>query len=417
MRQMRQLTVAVLLGITLVLGVSTADQAQTTGFATGLMPANGPNGGQTTGFAHGVIPANGPSGAEASRRIYVTGTTQISAPPNEMIASFSVTTTAPSVDECTLAQARKTDRLVQALKKRSGAAAKITAGSFTLFPYAMPALTAAAPTPIPLEWVFFATVTAYADSLPTIGKVIDAAMAAGATGVGSTGFGAEPTGAPPAVFNPDYAGGPGSGGRGAPKTKPFASMDIRVAAESASECTSRGSAITDRVKRAIKDALGGKGTVRVAMFQVNQMARSPRYGYQQRPQSPPRQGFRAHNTVQVETKDLGRLGAIITAGMGAGADHLDSVQFTLSNDSPVREEAVDRATQDAKAKAATVAKSMGVKLGDVMSISTNTFAQPQNVYGGQSGAFALAQTPGTRMAIRSGQVGFSANVTVAYAIK
>ena len=59
---------------------------------------------------------------------------------------------------------------------------------------------------------------------------------------------------------------------------------------------------------------------------------------------------------------------------------------------------------------------MGVKLGDVMGIFTNTSVQAQYVYGAQTGVFALAQTPATRM-IGSGQVAFSANVTVGYAIK
>ena len=106
----------------------------------------------------------------------------------------------------------------------------------------------------------------------------------------------------------------------------------------------------DRVKHAITDALGGKGTVRVAMFQVNRMSQSQQYGYQQPSQSPLRQGFRAHDTVKVETKNLGLLGAIITAGMGAGADSLDFVQFTLSDDSPASKEAIDSATRTPRPK-------------------------------------------------------------------
>jgi len=56
---------------------------------------------------------------------------------------------------------------------------------------------------------------------------------------------------------------------------------------------------------------------------------------------------------------------------------LNQVQFTLQNDSAARTEVIQKASNEAKTKANEVAKSMGVKLGKIIRITTNGAMRPQ----------------------------------------
>jgi uncharacterized protein YggE len=130
-----------------------------------------------------------------------------------------------------------------------------------------------------------------------------------------------------------------------------------------------------------------------------------------------RQDFQAHVTVSIESRELQKLGELIEAGISAGADQLNSVQFTLRDDAAARNQAIAQAAEDAKGKAAVVAKSMGVQLGDVIQISTNASVQPQTIYGPSFSASLHRAEPVRPMPVQPHEVGFTAQVTVTYAIK
>jgi Protein of unknown function (DUF541) len=79
----------------------------------------------------------------------------------------------------------------------------------------------------------------------------------------------------------------------------------------------------------------------------------------------------AQTTVTATTGKLDSLGALVEAGMKAGASQLNSVSFTLSDPTAAGNAAIAAAAKNAEGKAATLAVSMNVKL--VKSIS-DTFA-------------------------------------------
>jgi uncharacterized protein YggE len=371
--------------------------------------------------------------AEAARRVIeVTGYATVSAKPDDMIVSFSVNSRAPAADECTREQSAKTNKIVDTLKAKAGAAAQIHTADFSMSPYSVPITGTATATPSagppsqPAQnWVFTAQVTAFADSLITISKVIDAAMAAGAAAVGGSGFRIEPpqtatarSGAAESAIrgNQTFVSGATSQGYVPRAPKPYITMMIKISCSGASECVRQGARRVDRIKRAMMDTLGGTGSVQLSDYEVDQVEPARGYRYQPARQYPMRQEFQAHATVLVETRDLQKLGELIEAGISAGADQLNSVQFTLRDDAAARDQAIAKAAQDAKSKAAVLAKSMGVQLGDVMRISTNASVQPRTIYG-PSLAASFHRAEARPMPVQPHEVGFSAQVIVTYAIK
>lgn len=95
------------------------------------------------------------------------------------------------------------------------------------------------------------------------------------------------------------------------------------------------------------------------------------------------------------------------------------MQFTLRDDAEVRREAIEKASEEAKTKAEAVTKSMGVRLGKVVRISTNGAVRPQTIYGQTyaAGAGGSMNLQTAEMPVLPKEVEFSADVSVSYEIE
>jgi uncharacterized protein YggE len=74
------------------------------------------------------------------------------------------------------------------------------------------------------------------------------------------------------------------------------------------------------------------------------------------------------------------------------------------------------AAADARSKAAAMATSASVQLGDVIQISTNASAQPRAIYGA-SRAASCHRSEARPIPVEPRNVGFSARVSATYAIR
>ena len=76
---------------------------------------------------------------------------------------------------------------------------------------------------------------------------------------------------------------------------------------------------------------------------------------------------KAQRVAAIEAQDLDKAGRIIDQLLRSGAAAVSEVQYVAAPESKSHLEAVRKATEDAKAKAALVAGSFGVKLGRLLS--------------------------------------------------
>ncbi|MCU0540121.1 MAG: SIMPL domain-containing protein, partial [Desulfobacterales bacterium] len=86
------------------------------------------------------------------------------------------------------------------------------------------------------------------------------------------------------------------------------------------------------------------------------------------PEAPRIVGYRATNSVTIQLDDLGRVGAVIDAGIAAGANQLSGLSFELKNDLPPRQQALRLAAQEARVKAETIAAALNLQLGEVLDV-------------------------------------------------
>jgi hypothetical protein len=132
-----------------------------------------------------------------------------------------------------------------------------------------------------------------------------------------------------------------------------------------------GEANADLMERVIATILGS-GVVRDDV-QTSGYSVYPEYASSPRGEvEPPTiRGYRAMNMVSVRTRNLERVGALIDAGLRAGANRLHGVSFELTNSAEAEAQALTTAIGEARAAAETIARALGVQLGNVLDATTN----------------------------------------------
>lgn len=88
-------------------------------------------------------------------------------------------------------------------------------------------------------------------------------------------------------------------------------------------------------------------------------------------------GYLVSNEVQVKVRDLDILGEVLDALVTAGSNSISGVNFSLEDAEMATIEARELAVADAKGRAQLYAKTAGVKLGKVLTISESAIQAPQ----------------------------------------
>jgi hypothetical protein len=90
-------------------------------------------------------------------------------------------------------------------------------------------------------------------------------------------------------------------------------------------------------------------------------------------------GYVVSRQIDVELRDLERLGALLEKAVSAGANQVGGARLDSSRRKALEREALALAVDDARLNADTLARAAGAKLGPVQSIST-TGVMPVPVY-------------------------------------
>jgi uncharacterized protein YggE len=170
-------------------------------------------------------------------------------------------------------------------------------------------------------------------------------------------------------------------------------------AATAQGATSQNATIAANIIAQITQAVGTAGTVQTVNYSV-----SPNYNYPQNG-SPILTGYTVTNSIQVTLSDLTITGKIIDTAVQAGASRIDSLQFSLKDDSTARAQALSAATLKAKAKATAMAASVGLTASAFITIQESGAVVQPLVLTGTAGV--AASTP-----VQPGQLTVTANVTI-----
>jgi uncharacterized protein YggE len=147
--------------------------------------------------------------------------------------------------------------------------------------------------------------------------------------------------------------------------------------------------------------------------QTSRLSLQPQYGSQVASRSGPSVivGYRASNRVTVKVRDVNKVATVIDTLVGAGANDIGNVSFSVSQASKLLDDAREKAVADARRKAEIYAKAAGVTLGAPLSISEEGAPQPM-FRAKMAMPMAAAPTP-----IAQGEETLSVSVSVTWAIK
>ncbi len=118
-----------------------------------------------------------------------------------------------------------------------------------------------------------------------------------------------------------------------------------------------------RVVAAIRKAGIAERDVQTSGINLN-----PQYRYAEN-EAPRITGYQASNTVNVKVRDIARLGQVLNALAAQGANQINGPSFQIDDPEPVQDEARVAALKKAQARAETYARSLGLRVRRIVSIS------------------------------------------------
>ena len=104
-------------------------------------------------------------------------------------------------------------------------------------------------------------------------------------------------------------------------------------------------------------------------------------------------GYQAANQIDVTVHDMAKVGTIIDAAVGAGANLSNGITFKLSDESHGVDQALAAAVADARSKAEALATAGGAQLGQVMTIQETSASSPPPIFYDRGMAASSAAVP------------------------
>jgi uncharacterized protein YggE len=201
----------------------------------------------------------------------------------------------------------------------------------------------------------------------------------------------------------------GDGQAQSPPDQATVELAIETHAATAGEAAGGNGALAQKVRDALKSKLGDKGTMWTGGYSLYPDYSEPAPGREAKII-----GYHAQNSITVETGDLELVGPVIDAAIAAGANRVNSLQYSLRDNTKARSEAITRASKDAQAQAQALANAIGVKLGSVLKATTVAEVRPIPVMRMQAAGAMMA---GAATPVEAGQITVPATVSLTYEIQ
>lgn len=203
----------------------------------------------------------------------------------------------------------------------------------------------------------------------------------------------------------------GNGEAHAPPDYATLSLAIETHGRTAAEAAASNAELAQKINQALAQKLGGEGKISTGGYSLY-----PEYNNPQSNERPKIEGYQAQNSITVETAKLDLIGPLIDAAIAAGANRVNALDFSLRDNSKARNDAITNAAKDAQQQAEALASSLGVKLGPVVSATTESETRPIPVMP-MARFSAMANASEAPTPVNPGDITVPATVSLTYAIE
>lgn len=186
----------------------------------------------------------------------------------------------------------------------------------------------------------------------------------------------------------------------------YVSVGVVTQAPTAAQATADNA----RLLNSVLDALRGRG-VESRDLQTSGLSVSPQYA-QGRSERPDIIGYQAINNVTVTVNDVARAGELLDAALGAGANRVGGLRFSIRDTAALRQQALAQAVAAARTNAEAIAASLGLPLSGVSTVveeSVNVPTPRAVAFSAPAAAPAAPPTP-----VEAGELHVTARVRIAF---
>ena len=151
---------------------------------------------------------------------------------------------------------------------------------------------------------------------------------------------------------------------------------VSIGVQTKAATAAQASAENARKQRAVIDALKSLGITDQEISTVEYSVYPESAPTTTDERTPRILGYTVSNSVRVDVQHVDRLGAIIDAALGHGANAINSVDFSSSNEDEARRAALALAVQHARGDAEAMARGAGGRLGELVDLTSEAGARP-----------------------------------------
>lgn len=128
-------------------------------------------------------------------------------------------------------------------------------------------------------------------------------------------------------------------------------------------------------------------------------------------------GYSVSNQITVTVDNIDLVGNIIDTAINAGANNINSVEFSLKDPEAYKDKVLVQAINDAKRKADIIAKTLGKNVVNVVSVNSNNSYIEAKTFNSLMYARAAADSAvGASSPIQAGDISVKANVSIVFEI-
>ncbi len=167
-----------------------------------------------------------------------------------------------------------------------------------------------------------------------------------------------------------------------------ARIDVGVVtqANTSQAAVSQNAQKLEETMKRLRALLGSNADIKTVSYSLQ-----PNYRYPKEGGEPTISGYTATNIIRVTLDDLTKVGEVIDTASGAGANRVQSLQFTLKDDQEIQAQALREAAIRARKKADALASALGVRTVRILNVTESS----QPVYPVRDVAFARAEAATT----------------------
>jgi uncharacterized protein len=178
----------------------------------------------------------------------------------------------------------------------------------------------------------------------------------------------------------------------------------------ASACYAANSKIMNAVYAELKKAGIAEDDIKTVNFTL-----SPRINYNRKPGEPEKiVGYTLNHIFSIKVKDIKKAGDVIDRVVKAGATNVSNVMFTILDDTKYKAQAREEAVREAKEKAEQLAKTAGVTLDKIVSISESG-SRP--IYPLRADGMLMKAMAAEAAPVMEGELQITDTVQISYTIK